>query len=639
MPELRDPSPIHVRLHPHCGTCGTLFEPGDNITALKYDRNSLITIDARQFPDSDGPRLPEVWDVSAAGRRYQFCRMGYCPMCGVNNESITCHSDCFNLCLKNMQNGDGLRKLWVAATWRYPLAGCPELRLPPVDNVMSYMDCAKEALEWPDLAKLPLELKTDIVKLSGPTAIGRYASVLQLMRELASDQPLDATLPLDNIQSWNRGGKLIVSPAKDGQEIQLIIDAQGLMEIRWVAEPMEDLTVRSDHFLYITGPVEQFSSIKVDFKCGLARLIVPVRQELSLWDSPATPQRRTTVAGDEPSHNYPWNLMPKLPISRFATIDLRRCDGLTFFIVPSGVHAVHAHTPESPDAVEAFERLRLYYDGPVTWFYMPLAADDEVLAVGLRARRSGPLELTPTLLVHLRSGHYVIGPHRSGAVSDVLVQTRGRPVLIYEPSSSIQLVPYINQIAVSPQTGVKAHYRYIRTRPSCPLDFGCLSSAPLEDVVSIDVFRSADNGTCTGMMFTYRDGRQRSLGQCRLGLDVVSTYEKPAKLYHALRPHTTGWTRGGYGAVYVDIATKEHPDLGTFYPQEVGRGPTQFWAHSEMRGVVNFWSKGSDSFLKVDTSEVAEPEEMLEFVPEIRDGLCRVRELAVESLSDHVSDG
>lgn len=91
--------------------------------------------------------------------------------------------------------------------------------------------------------------------------------------------------------------------------------------------------------------------------------------------------------------------MYKPPITRFTTLDLRRCDGLTFFIVPDGVHAIHAHTPESPNAVEAFERLGLYYNGPVTWFYLPLAAHDEVLSIGLRLRRFGRDGLTPTFLV------------------------------------------------------------------------------------------------------------------------------------------------------------------------------------------------------------------------------------------------
>ncbi|CAG9986409.1 unnamed protein product [Clonostachys byssicola] len=632
-PEPGQPVPIHVRLHSHCGACGLLFEPGANITALKHHGSALIRINARQYPEPGAPTFPEFQDGPDADRRYQFCRLGSCPICGVNGESITCHSDCFNLWMRTMGNGDGLYKLWVAATWRYPWVNSPVLRLPPWDEPASYMGCATDVLEYPDLARLPLELKAAIVKFSGPTEIGRFASVLQLMSDMAADRPFVATLPLGSIKYWNRGSRPRIFHASNGEVVQLIIDARGLMEIRWVTKPMEDFTVRSDDMLYITGPIEQFSRIEVAFQNGLARLKLPFRQEIDLWDSPATLRRGTIISGDEPAH--PSHLMYKMPISRFATLDLRRCNGLTFFIVPDGVHAIHAHTPESPSAVEAFERLRLYYAGPVSWFYVPLAADDEVLDIGLRLRRLAHNGTTPTFLIHLRSGHYAIGPHLEGAVFDVLLQTHGRPVLIYEPWSDIQLVPQINQIAVFPQTGIKAQYRFIPSRGARPSEPCCLSTAPLEGVESMDVFRSEANGPCVGFILTYRDGRQRSVGQCRLGLDVVSTYRKPVKLYQSFRPsNISSYTmrRGVLGTLYVDIATEEHPDVERVYPHDVDRRPTQFWAASEMQGTLKFWFQAEGSFLRIETPEEAAPEEMLEFDQEFIDGKCEVRELAKQHM-------
>jgi hypothetical protein len=131
---------------------------------------------------------------------------------------------------------------------------------------MTYMDCAKEALAWPDIAKLPAELKTQIVELSGPTKIGRIASVLQLVSEVAEDRPFVATLPLDNIKYWCRGGQPTVSHASNGEQVQLTIDARGLMEICWVTEPMKNRTARSDRMLYISGPIEQFSNVEVAFQ-------------------------------------------------------------------------------------------------------------------------------------------------------------------------------------------------------------------------------------------------------------------------------------------------------------------------------------------------------------------------------------
>lgn len=639
LPRLGESKPIHVRLHSNCGACGVLFETGEKITALKHHENALIKIDAREFPPPQARSFPVSRDSPSPHGRYQFCRLGNCAACGVSSESITCHSDCFNLWMKSMGNGHGSRKLWFAATWRYPWLNCPELRLPPGDHVMTYMDCAKEALAWPDIAKLPAELKTQIVELSGPTKIGRIASVLQLVSEVAEDRPFVATLPLDNIKYWCRGGQPTVSHASNGEQVQLTIDARGLMEICWVTEPMKNRTARSDRMLYISGPIEQFSNVEVAFQNGLARLMLPCTQEIKLWDSPAGLRRGTIISGDEPSH--PPHLTYKLPISRFTSLDLGGCDGLTFFIVPDGVHSIHAHTPESPNAIKAFERLRRDYEGCVTWFYLPLAAHDEVLAIGLRLRRFAHRDrMNPTFVIHLRSGHYVIGPHREGAVFDVLLQTHGRPVLAYEPWSNIQVVPHINQIAVSPQTGVKAQYRFIIPEGLCSLDQSCLASAPLTDVESMDVFRSAANGPCVGIIFTYRDGWTRSVGQCRLDLDIVTTYKEPVKLYHAFRSFTSllEWRRGVLGEVFVDVATVEHPEVALVYPDDAVRRPTHFWAHSEMQGVLHYWSKGEGSYFRIETPEEIAPQQMIEFNPGFIEGKREVRKLAAEHLDGLDSD-
>uniref|UniRef100_A0A8H7NLL4 Uncharacterized protein n=1 Tax=Bionectria ochroleuca TaxID=29856 RepID=A0A8H7NLL4_BIOOC len=489
------------------------MSPSRSVTELapvKHHENALIKIDAREFPPPQARSFPVSRDSPSPHGRYQFCRLGNCAACGIS-----------------------------------------------------------KALAWPDIAKLPAELKTQIVELSGPTKIGRIASVLQLVSEVAEDRPFVATLPLDNIKYWCRGGQPTVSHASNGEQVQLTIDARGLMEICWVTEPMKNRTARSDRMLYISGPIEQFSNVEVAFQNGLARLMLP------------------SLA--PPHFTY------KLPISRFTSLDLGGCDGLTFFIVPDGVHSIHAHTPESPNAIKAFERLRRDYEGCVTWFYLPLAAHDEVLAIGLRLRRFAHRDrMNPTFVIHLRSGHYVIGPHREGAVFDVLLQTHGRPVLAYEPWSNIQVVPHINQIAVSPQTGVKAQYRFIIPEGLCSLDQSCLASAPLTDVESMDVFRSAANGPCVGIIFTYRDGWTRSVGQCRLDLDIVTTYKEPVKLYHAFRSFTSllEWRRGVLGEVFVDVATVEHPEVALVYPDDAVRRPTHFWAHSEMQGVLHYWSKG-----------------------------------------------
>jgi hypothetical protein len=61
------------------------------------------------------------------------------------------------------------------------------------------------------------------------------------------------------------------------------------------------------------------------------------------------------------------------------------------------------------------------------------------------------------------------------------------------------------------------------------------SSAPLQDVASVQVFFSAQDGEkntlCKGMLFRYNGGGQRAVGQCRLHVDPCELYVRPSAFY------------------------------------------------------------------------------------------------------------
>lgn len=56
------------------------------------------------------------------------------------------------------------------------------------------------------------------------------------------------------------------------------------------------------------------------------------------------------------------------------------------------------------------------------------------------------------------------------------------------------------------------------------------SIAPLEGLVRISMFQSRIPGFCTGLLMEYRDGAQRTLGSCRLGVDLVTTCSDPTHI-------------------------------------------------------------------------------------------------------------
>lgn len=62
---------------------------------------------------------------------------------------------------------------------------------------------------------------------------------------------------------------------------------------------------------------------------------------------------------------------------------------------------------------------------------------------------------------------------------------------------------------------------------SPPFEHAYFSVAELDNVVSIEVYHDQILGICRGVNVQYESGGERALGQCRVGVDSVSTYAKP----------------------------------------------------------------------------------------------------------------
>jgi hypothetical protein len=232
---------------------------------VTYKRGICITLDAGLYPGSE-------YCEQKPGS-YIFCRFTQCRGCRITSESITCHTDCFNL-VKGLSDGT-LQRLWVAATWRYPWPHSSPLLLPSEDPIEDYIQLASNICDLPLLNKLPNEIKTTIIQHCGPDLFWRYASSIKLIKELESAQnSTDSTilLPLIEIESWYRGSEPILSKDDNNRGIiRLTIDARGLREIcRFSSPPKpEALSTHSSYFLYIFKQAIQLSHTKVQFKVGL----------------------------------------------------------------------------------------------------------------------------------------------------------------------------------------------------------------------------------------------------------------------------------------------------------------------------------------------------------------------------------
>jgi hypothetical protein len=63
-----------------------------------------------------------------------------------------------------------------------------------------------------------------------------------------------------------------------------------------------------------------------------------------------------------------------------------------------------------------------------------------------------------------------------------------------------------------------------------PFPNACFSLAPLKNVNRISIFNYKHTGLCMGILLQYQNGAQRSLGQCRVGVDPVEDYVKPVRI-------------------------------------------------------------------------------------------------------------
>lgn len=114
------------------------------------------------------------------------------------------------------------------------------------------------------------------------------------------------------------------------------------------------------------------------------------------------------------------------------------------------------------------------------------------------------------------------------------------------------------------------------------------SSAQLPDVAHAEVFRRGRGPYCRGILFTYKNGCQRALGDCRLGLDPSQRYREPELLCTAHESKQN--PRNG------DISWSVRVHFKVGYPHE---HDTKGWVSYDMARTSDFWVTHAQQYLKV----------------------------------------
>lgn len=111
-----------------------------------------------------------------------------------------------------------------------------------------------------------------------------------------------------------------------------------------------------------------------------------------------------------------------------------------------------------------------------------------------------------------------------------------------------------------------------------PFPNACFSLAPLEGARRVCVFNHRQTGLCMGILLEYNNGAQRSLGQCRVDVDPVEYYMKPARICFRRQAYTRPGTSTSLQVTMVkSTGTCEHSH------------DEQGWTCFAMRGELEFW--------------------------------------------------
>ncbi|KAI1381181.1 hypothetical protein F4677DRAFT_119051 [Hypoxylon crocopeplum] len=511
----------YIGLKPQCGICGYDMMSDVPFVAILGNGDStgfrVRTVSSKFISYGHPQKLPGFgW----------LCRYPRCYNCMDSPEACTLHLDCFKLFMREYQSTQSLDRLWVATAWRYPWRDAPPLRLPMTPTIESAAGPAADMLNSDRLKSFPRELWDMIRKYSESNLFWRYICILDFVAQV-SRMPCEAltSVTFSLIDSWERGGQpILTADPKAKPVVRVTIDSFGINKVERLSSYPPYCEVRFDHLVFIIENESLFKDATAQIKNGLLRLLFPeLGNGLSIWDTPTPPRLEDCPIAP-----------PRIAGSMcFSTICLKRTTGLTFFVYDDKIHAIHAHTPTLPCAEPTYNSLWDKQD--VSWIYIPFSANDKIVAFGIQLEKQDGEYFTtdrPCFLFRTElAGDILVGRYKSN--QDFLYTKAPPSTLLYHKAElgTISIIsPYSNKDDTSSQSIPYQH------PPAGPLPRNmCVSWATLDNVSYVQAFYQDDGYSCRGLLFTYDNGSQRAVGQCRLQVDNCRSYTNPLVLLYSPR--------------------------------------------------------------------------------------------------------
>ncbi|KAK1829468.1 hypothetical protein QBC39DRAFT_133524 [Podospora conica] len=281
---------------------------------------------------------------------------------------------------------------------------------------------------------------------------------------------------------------------------------------------------------------------------------------------------------------------------------------------------IHGHTVKStaPNPATVQNSLRT---GVSRWIYVPIAPGDEItdlcIASKLRAQPNNlPGRPAPSVFIRMKlAGDILVGcrddrppyhppgvvPHPEALLSSEFSTFSQHPTILFYhkpemgPVTRLRAEPRRSQSFANPR-----FHRH--TWPFDVLKYPnvLFSDATLQHVERAAVYRrwianpgEARRYYCTGILFTYKNGGQRAVGECRVGVDNHLVYEKPSEIVYApFKEDLAMWNpptarfRGQLGEVNCMRVA-----FGTAKEKEGEKMEEAALEEKEIRGLPNFREK------------------------------------------------
>lgn len=557
------------------------------------------------------PSVPPDGSTGNPTFGYFICRQRPCNTCNSAPEYVPVHYDCLAIFRKacSPQVPDVWHRLWARLAWKRAWQDAPSLHLPIQPRVhLGMLKRVVEVCELPMLLNLPIEVLELIWAYLKPSPLWRCVAALSLADRLSSanTEPF-LTVPFNEIQSWNRHGKLdrCTQPSSTPlKAVRLTIDSDGISRIERLVSTLQNsgnlksdgrvaFVVVSDSCL--SGAVAQlkvrgsksciYRDISHLFKDGLLRLHLPTPQPLPIWNTPAPP-------------NWPlckFTLPVMVPPPYLEAYESDKIRGITFFFFGMHLFDIHVHLSEDSSALSTYrDNLESGLQPNVVSVYLPITGGDRLLVLGVRKN------ISRNILVRTNHvGDVVIGSNQDYASlkpdqylnrSSPFTFIHSRPTGKEEGLGRHQLVGAYRNPPSDMSPPIKP---FSQATPAMMIGYGSnehYSWAPLTDISSTRVFHEKDTGFCRGILIRYSNGGSRALGQCRLHVDAEERVVHPLSLSSKLEAYNTSRKR------FFNLRLKFSQDPPDQCVNEDG------WDTRPLRGVIKLWFNAKSTIMEVEDS-------------------------------------